>query len=87
MDEKLSPDRRKNPARKKLIDVAYQVLWNAERRTFDVDRAGAPTGSFARDRATAIGLAIRDAEKDAQQGLKVVVYSRLDGRQNIEWSS
>jgi hypothetical protein len=87
MCDEPSPERRKNPARKKQIDLVYQVIWNAERRSFDVIRAGDPTGSFARDRTTAIGLAIRDAEKDAKQGLKVVVYSRLDGRQNIEWSS
>ena len=87
MGDKPIPDRRKNPARKKPIDVAYQVTWNAERRTFDVFRGGELTGGFARDRATAIGLAIRDAEQDARQGLKVVVYSRLDGRQNTEWSS
>ena len=87
MDDKPGPERRKNLARKKPIDLAYQVIWNAERRTFDVNRAGAPTGSFARDRATAIGLAIRLAEKDAKQGLRVEVYSRLNGRQNTEWSS
>jgi hypothetical protein len=87
MGDKLSPERRKNLARKKPIDVAYQVTWNAERRTFDVFRAGVVTGSFARDRTTAIGLAIRAAEKDAEQGLMVVVYSRLNGRQNTEWSS
>jgi hypothetical protein len=87
MGDKPSPERRKNPARKKQIDLAYQVIWNPERKTFDIFRAGASTGSFACDRSTAIGLAIRDAQKDAQQGLKVVVYSRLDGDQHTEWSS
>ena len=68
MGDQAIPDRRKNPARKKPIDLAYQGTWNAERRTFDIFRAGAPTGNFARDRATAVGLAIREAEKDAKEG-------------------
>jgi hypothetical protein len=87
MADNPGPDRRKNPARRKPIDLAYHVFWNSVRRTFDVHRAGAANGSFARNRETAIGLAIREAQKDAGQGLKVAVYSTLDGRQHTEWTS
>ena len=81
------PERRKNAARKNPVDVAYQVIWNEEGRAFQVLRAGQPTGALLRDKSRAIALAIHDAGRDAQRGLKVVVYSRQDGRQTVEWSN
>ena len=87
-DSKLPmPERRKNPARRKTVDVAYQIVWNAARRGFDVHRAGVATGGFGGDKAAAIALAIREAAADKAAGHKVVVYSTLDGSQNVEWSS
>ena len=83
----LTSERRKNAARKKPVDIAYQVVWNEQGRAFQVLRAGEPTGALLRDKNRAIGLAIHDAGRDAQRGLKVVVYSRQDGRQSVEWSS
>ena len=38
------PERRKNGARRHDIDIAYQVLWNEQRRAFDIQRAGIVTG-------------------------------------------
>ena len=81
------PDRRKNGARRHDIDIAYQVLWNERQRAFDIQRAGVATGNSSKDKGTAIGMAIRNAQDDAKEGRKVVVYSRRDGKQNVEWSS
>ena len=83
----LVSERRKNAARKKTIDIAYQVIWNEEGRAFQILRAGQPTGALLRDKSRAIGLAVFEAGQDANRGLKVVVYSRQDGRQTIEWSN
>jgi hypothetical protein len=79
-------ERRKNPARKKTVDVGYEVRWNADRRTFDIYRCDVKTGGFARDRATAIGLARRDAEAEPP-GRTVTVSCLLDGELKVEWSS
>ena len=79
-------ERRKNPARKKM-DLTYQVIWNPERRSFDVHRAGSPTGSFAQDKDVAVGLAVRDAQAEAQKAGRVAVYSTLNGKQQTEWTS
>jgi hypothetical protein len=79
-------ERRKNPARKKTVDVAYEVRWNDERRTFDIYRANVKTGSFARDRATAIGLARREAEAEPS-GHTVTVSFLQDGEMIMEWTS
>ena len=81
------PERRKNGARRHDIDIAYQVLWNEQRRAFDIQRAGIVTGGSSKDKSTAIGMAIRSAQDDAKDGRKVVVYPRLDGQPNVEWSS
>jgi len=78
-------ERRKNPARKRAVDVAYEVRWNAERRTFDIYRSNVKTGGFARDKATAVGLARRDAEGEAQD-LSATVSSLQDGDLKVEWS-
>jgi hypothetical protein len=80
------PERRKNPARKKTVDVGYEVRWNGERRTFDIYRANVKTGGFARDRSTAIGLARRDAEAEPP-GRTVTVSYLMDGELKVEWSS
>lgn len=83
----LHAERRRNAARRKDIDIAYQVLWNEQARAFEVLRAGQSTGNMMRDKARAISFAIFEAGLDAKAGLKVVVYSRQDGRQTTEWSN
>ena len=37
-------ERRRNSARKKTVDVTYEVRWNSEGRTFDIYRANIKTG-------------------------------------------
>lgn len=81
------PERRKNGTRPQAIDIAYQVVWNEQKRVFEIQRAGQLTGGTAKNKSSAISLAIRDAEIDAKDGHTVVVYSRRDGRQAVEWSS
>ena len=80
-------ERRKNPSRKRHIsfDVTYWVVWNDGRRTFDVIRDDAKTGAFARDKATAIGLAIRLAQQE-DSALKIQVKSMQGGKSTVEWS-
>lgn len=82
-----SVERRKNPSRKRGIafDVTYWVLWNDARRTFDVYRDEGKNGAFARDKATAIGLAIRSAQEE-DSALKIQVRSMQGGKSTVEWS-
>lgn len=88
MSDRPAIERRKNPSRKKpsVIDVAYKIEWNSDRRTFDIYRDGEMTGGFARDQATAIGMATGEAQKEAP-GLKVTVSTVCNGKFNIEWSN
>ncbi|HJR55148.1 MAG TPA: hypothetical protein VJ798_01105 [Rhizomicrobium sp.] len=80
-------ERRKNPARKKQIDLAYQVVWNPQRQNYEVHRAGAPTGGSSRSRDTAIAQAIRKAQVEAGTGTRVAVYATREGKQTAEWTS
>jgi hypothetical protein len=87
-DPKSGVERRKNPSRKKIaaIGISYTIEWNEARRTFDIYRDGAKTGGFARDKATAIGMATGDAQREPQ-GVKVAVFSIRDGKAVVEWSN
>ena len=80
-------ERRKNPSRKRTVafDVVYRILWNDGRKSFDVYRNEEKTGSFAHDKATAIGLAIRAAQEE-DVVLTISVTSIQDGRAVVEWS-
>jgi hypothetical protein len=80
-------ERRKNPARKKPVDLAYQVVWNPEQKNYEVHRAGEPTGGASRSRDTAIAQAVREAQVEAGKGTRVAVYATRDGRQTAEWTS
>lgn len=74
--------------RRKIYDVEFSIVWNAPRRTFDIERDGESTGSFARDKNTAIGLASRAAQFDNREGKTAVVYStNADGKLIVEWSA
>lgn len=88
MGELPDVERRKNPSRKREIvfHVVYQVHWNRARHTFDVYRNGEKTGAFARDKATAIGDAIRGAQQE-NPSLKISVSAMQNGKMTVEWSS
>jgi hypothetical protein len=74
--------------RGKKHDVEFLIVWNAQRRTFDVERNGIATASFARDKNTAIGLVARGAQFDNREGKTAVVYStNADGNLIVEWSA
>ena len=73
--------------RPRRIDHEYFVLWNTERRSFDIDCDGRSTSQFAYDKSTAIGIAIREAQNDARLGLRAVVKSINNGAVRVEWSS
>ena len=82
----LLTERRKNPARRRApVDVKYKILWNEERRTFDVYRDEVKTDLFAHDRAAAVALAIAKAEREAPE-LKVTVSALQNGKATVEWS-
>ena len=79
-------ERRKNPARRRApVDVKYQILWNEERRGFDIYRAETKTEFFASDKTAAVSVAIRQAECEAP-GLKVTVSALQNGKNTVEWS-
>jgi hypothetical protein len=80
-------EKRKNPSRKKSAPgIAFTIEWNETRRTFDIYRDGTKTGGFARDKATAIGMATGDAHREPP-GTKVTVSSIRDGETVVEWSN
>jgi hypothetical protein len=73
-------------SRNRDADIIYNVVWNSERRAFDVQRDGLRLGSFARDKSTAVGLAIREAKLEATGSIqKIIVVSHQDGRRVVEW--
>jgi hypothetical protein len=74
--------------RGRVYDVEFSIIWNAARRTFDIEQDGKPTGSFARDKSTAIGLASRAAQFENRDGRAAVVYMKnADGKMIVEWSA
>lgn len=74
--------------RGKIYDVEFSILWNATRRTFDIERDGKPTGSSAKDKNSAIDLASRAARFENREGKTAVVYStNADGKLIVEWSA
>jgi hypothetical protein len=72
----------------KIYDVEFSIVWNATRRTFDIERDGKVTGQFGKDKSTAIGLASRGAQFENREGKTAVVYStNSDGKRIVEWSA
>jgi hypothetical protein len=67
--------------------IEFQIVWNETRRSWDVHRKKVPTGGFAFDRNTAIGLATKAAQFEAIEGIKTMVTSNLNGKRKAEWSS
>ena len=75
------------PSALRLTTWKFPIVWNATRRTFDIERDGKPTGGFAKDKQTAVGLACRAAQFENREGKTVVVYStNSDGKTIVEWS-
>ena len=67
--------------------VEYRVAWDQERSRFDIFRGADRTPSFSRQQATAIGLAIREAQQEAiLTGKKIIVTSMRNGRRIMEWN-
>jgi hypothetical protein len=79
-------ERRRNPSRRRApVDVEYWVLWNDNHRAFRVYRGDVRKELSARDFATAIDLAIREAQQEPPE-LKVAVKSLRAGKAAVEWS-
>jgi hypothetical protein len=79
-------ERRKNPARKRSDEVEYLVTLDPDGRRWTVSREDQPTGGFAQDKSTAIGLAYREASREmAETGHKISVWSVKDGKRTKEW--
>jgi hypothetical protein len=67
-------------------DLEYHVVWNENRKSWDIEVDGQPNGAFSYDRSTAIGNAIIDATRDKTGGLDVIVCSQnADGSLELEW--
>jgi len=85
---KFKPEAKRERGKKKTKpDHVYQISWNPERETWDIDLDGKGGGVFAYDKGTAIALAIRDAKHDHGEGALVhVMIQQKDGSFKIEWS-
>jgi hypothetical protein len=72
----------------KEYDIKFYVVWNQDRRAFDVKRDGVPTGHFAKDKSTAIDLAIAKAQLLTSQGSSACVYAYSQhGNRVVQWES
>lgn len=67
-------------------EVEYRVAWDQKRARFDIFREAERTASFSRQQGTAIGLALRDAQREAaESGKKIIVTSMRNGKRVVEW--
>ena len=65
----------------------YRVVWNEERARYDVYRGGVRMPYFSHRQGTAIGLAIREAEREANDtGRLITVTSLRGGKRILEWN-
>ena len=82
MVEKAGPtERRKNPARIRTGGVTYLVTLDADGKRWTITCDDKATGGFARDKATEIGLAYREASAElASSGAKISVWSVQNGK-------
>jgi len=79
-------ERRKNPARKRPIGVIYLVSQDDDGKRWTITRDDKPTGGFARDKATAIGMAYREASVElASSAIPISVWSVQNGKRTKEW--
>jgi hypothetical protein len=81
-------ERHQNPARKRTEVVEYLVTLDPNGRRWTVSREQQPTGAFAQDKSTAVGLPYREARREmAETGSKVSFWSVQDGKRTKEWPS
>jgi hypothetical protein len=79
-------ERRKNPARQRPSGVIFLVTLDGDGKRWTITRDDKPTGGFAQDKNTAIGLAYREASAElASTGDQVSVWSVQDGKRTKEW--
>ncbi len=79
-------ERRQNPSRPRADDVEYLVTLDADGRRWTVTRGDQPTGAFALEKSTAVGLAYREASQEmAETGHRISVWSVQDGKRTKEW--
>lgn len=69
--------------------ITYLVMRDGGTGRWNVTRDGQPTGGFARDKETAIGVAFRDASREAHgAATSVIVWSvSQEGKRTKEWAS
>ena len=68
------------------VTVKYLVRLAAGGGRWDILRDGKPTGAFARDMNTAIGIATRDASAEARDpGVKASVWLETTGKPKKVW--
>jgi hypothetical protein len=86
MTKKEPPDSHKNPGLKRTEVVEYLVTPDQDGQRWTVSREHQPTGAFARDKSTAVGLAYREASREmAETGHKISVWSVQGGKRTKEW--
>jgi hypothetical protein len=62
------------------------VAWDQERGRFEIFRGKERTASFSRQQGIAVGLAIREARREAaESGKKIIVTSMRNGKRIMEW--
>lgn len=67
-------------------DHEFSVVWSQDRSRFDILRDGKRTPSFSSQQGTAIGLALKEARREAAgSGKKIIVTSIRNGKRNTEW--
>ncbi len=74
------------PKKPSTLAMIYLVEQDPRDGRWNITRGGKPTGGFARDKSTAIGLAYADASREAHEtNLKVEVWSVQGGKRTKEW--
>jgi hypothetical protein len=69
------------------LAVLYSVEQDQNDGRWNILRGGAPTGAYARDKSTAIGLALQSASREANADLKTAVFSVENRKRTKEWES
>lgn len=66
--------------------VEYSVVWDRTSGRFNVYRDRDPTPCFSPQKGVAVGLAIREAHREATKtGEKIIVTSMRNGQRIVEW--
>lgn len=66
--------------------LEYRVVWSQARQRFDILRGAERLAAFSGRQATAIGLAIHEAQREATEtGQKIIVTSTRSEKRILEW--